>query len=374
MSKTTIPPDVKRNLWFAAHGRCEFKGCNKCLYVNGVTMEECNISNFAHIIGDSANGPRGNKDSDALAKDPSNLILLCPECHKLIDSKQGEERYTVEILQAMKKEHEDRIELVTSIQPTRKSLVVAYGPKIGNDTPYFHKDVLNNAIMPEWYPVDLIPIEIQMKNSVLNEDMAAYWLSEQSQIETLCNNKVIKALETGICAHISLFPIGPQPLLVKLGTGLNDKYNVQVYQKHREPDTWIWLEPTNQNDIVVVEPKQKGKEPILVIALSANAIKERVNQRFGNNASIWTITCNEPNNDMMKSMDQLNQFMSVARKVMDDIKSNSNGYDTLRVFMSAPASCAVELGRIRMPKADLKWKLYDYKVAENADIETITIE
>ena len=374
MSKTKIPLDVKHNLWFAAHGRCEFKGCNKRLYVNGVTKEECNISNYAHIIGDSENGPRGNKDSDALAKDPSNLILLCTECHKLIDSKQGEERYTVEILRAMKKEHEDRIELVTSIQPTRKSLVVAYGPKIGNDTPYFHKDVLNNAIMPEWYPVDLIPIEIQMKNSVLNEDMAAYWLSEQSQIETLCNSKVIKALENGICAHVSLFPIGPQPLLVKLGTILNDKYNVQVYQKHREPDTWTWLEPTNQNDIVVAEPKQKGKEPILVIALSANAIKERVNQRFGNNASIWTITCNDPNNDMMKSIDQLTQFMSVARKVMDDIKSNSNGYDTLRVFMSAPASCAVELGRIRMPKADLKWKLYDYMAKENADIETITIE
>ncbi len=369
-----IPLDVKRNLWFAAHGRCEFKGCNKRLYVNGVTKEECNISNYAHIIGDSENGPRGNKDSDALAKDPSNLILLCTECHKLIDSKQGEERYTVEILRAMKKEHEDRIELVTSIQPTRKSLVVAYGPKIGNDTPYFHKDVLNNAIMPEWYPVDLIPIEIQMKNSVLNEDMTTYWLSEQSQIETLCNSKVIKALETGICAHVSLFPIGPQPLLVKLGTVLNDKYNVQVYQKHREPDTWNWLEPTNQNDIVVVEPKQKGKEPILVIALSANAIKERVNQRFGNNASIWTITCNDPNNDMMKSIDQLNQFMSVTRKVMDDIKSNSNGYDTLLVFMSAPASCAVELGRIRMPKADLKWRLYDYMAKENADIETITIE
>lgn len=374
MSKTKIPLDVKHNLWFAAHGRCEFKGCNKRLYVNGVTKEECNISNYAHIIGDSANGPRGNEDSDTLAKDPSNLILLCTECHKLIDSKQGEERYTVDILRAMKKDHEDRIELVTSIQPTRKSLVVAYGPKIGNDTPYFHKDVLNNAIMPEWYPVDLIPIEIQMKNSVLNEDMAAYWLSEQSQIETLCNSKVIKALETGFCAHISLFPIGPQPLLVKLGTVLNDKYNVQVYQKHREPDSWNWLEPTNQNDIVVAEPKKRGKEPVLVIALSANAIKERVNQRFGNNASIWTITCNDPNNDMMKSIDQLSQFRSVARKVMGDIKSNSNGYDTLRVFMSAPASCAVELGRIRMQKADLKWKLYDYKAEENADIETITIE
>ena len=84
MSKTTIPTDVKRDLWFAAHGRCEFAGCNKILFQHGITMDKCNISNYAHIIGDSAKGPRGDEEkSKALSKDINNLILLCPECHKL---------------------------------------------------------------------------------------------------------------------------------------------------------------------------------------------------------------------------------------------------------------------------------------------------
>lgn len=374
MSKTPIPPDVKRNLWFNAHGRCEFRGCNKRLYVSGVTMEKCNISNYAHIIGDSKNGPRGNERSEELAKDPSNLILLCPECHKLIDSKLGEERYTVEILKAMKKEHEERIDLLTGIRPELKSLVVAYGPKIGADTPFFHEEVLNNAILPERYPVYPTPVEIQLKNMVLGEETETYWLVEQNQIEMLCKDKVIKALDTGVCSHISLFPFGPQPLLVKIGTVLNDKYNVQVYQKHREPDTWRWLDNAGINNIIVEEPQDKGKEPILVIALSANAIRKRVAQRFGDNASIWTITCDEPGNDMMKSKAQLEQFRVVTRKTMDDIKTNALGFDTIRVFMAAPASCAVELGRIRMPKADLKWLIYDYRMQENTDIETITID
>lgn len=374
MSKTPIPPDVKRNLWFNAHGRCEFRGCNKRLYVSGVTMEKCNISNYAHIIGDSKNGPRGNERSEELAKDPSNLILLCPECHKLIDSKLGEDRYTVEILKAMKKEHEERIDLLTGIRPELKSLVVAYGPKIGADTPFFHEEVLNNAILPERYPVYPTPVEIQLKNMALGEETETYWLVEQNQIEMLCKEKVIKALDTGVCSHISLFPLGPQPLLVKIGTVLNDKYNVQVYQKHREPDTWRWLDNAGNNNIVEKAPHDKNKEPILVIALSARAIRERVSQRFGNNASIWTITCDEPGNDMMKSKAQLEQFRVVTRKTMDDIKTNALGFDTIRVFMAAPASCAVELGRIRMPKADLKWLIYDYRMQENTDVETITID
>lgn len=374
MSKTQIPLQVKQQLWFAAHGRCEFRGCNKRLYTSGVTMEECNISNYAHIIGDSPDGPRGNELSKALSKDPSNLILLCPECHKLIDSNSGEKKYTVEVLKSMKKEHEERIDFLTSICPNQKSLVVAYGPKLVQDNQLFQKDVLNNTILPERYPFDLTPIEIHMKNTVLDESMPAYWQTEQLQIETLCRDKVIKVLESGACSHISLFPLGPQPLLIKIGTILNDRYNVQVYQKHREPDTWRWLENRSSNSIIVEEPADKAKEPVLVIALSAKAIKTRVLQRFGTNASIWAITCDIPGNDMMESKYQLEQFRMAARRVMDDIKSSNPNNISLKIFMAAPASCAVELGRIRMPKADLKWIIFDYSNSQDKDIETIIID
>ena len=373
MSKTPIPVNVRRDLWFAAHGRCEFAGCNKRLDVHGITMEKCNISNYAHIIGDSKNGPRGNEKSKELAKNPSNLMLLCPECHKLIDH-EGVKKYTVDILRAMKKEHEDRIWRVTDIQPEKKSLVVAYGPKIGKDVPYFQKKVLHNAIFPDSYPEDTDPVEIQMKNSVMHDGEPEYWLAEERQIEQVCLDKVLNKFEKGTTAHVSLFPLGPQPLLVKLGTVLNDKYKVRIYQKHRLPDTWRWLDEDVKNDIRLEEPSDKSKEPVLVLALSANAIKERIARRYGDTASIWTITCNEPNNDMMRSEGQLQQFNRIARMTMDAIKTAHPEADRLKIYMEAPASCAVELGRIRMPKADLPWELYDYRMEKNEDVKTITIK
>lgn len=373
MSNTHIPINVRRDLWFAAHGRCEFAGCNKRLGVHEVTMEECNISNYAHIIGDSEKGPRGNERSRELAQDPNNIILLCPECHRLIDH-EGERKYTDEMLVAMKKEHEERIDLVTGIQPQKKTLLVVYCPKIGNDTPHFHKDILHTTVFHDWYPASLSPVEIQMKNSVMQDGESDYWSAETKQVEKLCEEKVLGPLLAGEISHVSLFPIGPQPLLVKLGTILNDKYPVTVYQKHRIPDTWKWLEKGTKNEIRLIEPNDKTKAPVLVIALSANAIKERVAKRFGECASIWFITCDAPDNDMMKTYVQLEQFNSVARMAMDAIRTEHLESDQLKIFMAVPASCAVELGRIRMPKADLPWVLYDYWHEKGEDVETITIK
>lgn len=373
MSKTKLSQKIIAELWWKAAGRCEFNGCNKLLDQHGVTMQDCNLANCAHVIADSPKGPRGNIQSEELAKDPKNIMLMCPECHKYIDH-EGKDLYSAEVLFAMKAKHEDRILRVTGIQPNMKSLVVVYGPKIGTDAPYFHKDVLFNTIFPDKYPADSSPIEIQMKNSVLHDGEPEYWMVEERQIERICNDKVLRAFEEGGTTHVSLFPLGPQPLLVKLGTMLNDKYEVRIYQKHRVPDTWRWLEEGTKNDIYLDIPADVSKKPVLVLALSANAIKERITKKLGDTSSIWTITCEKPGNDMMRSEGQLMQFNRVARKAMDGIKTAHPEAECLKIFMAAPASCAVELGRIRMSKADLPWVLFDYRMEKNEDVETITIK
>lgn len=373
MSKTRLSQKTIAELWWKAAGRCEFNGCNKLLTQHGVTMQDCNLANCAHIIADSPKGPRGNIQSEELAKDSKNIMLMCPECHKYIDH-EGKDLYSAEVLFAMKAKHEDRILFVTGIQPNMKSLVVAYGPKIGTDTPHFHKDVLFNTIFPERYPADQSPIEIQMKNSVMKDGETFFWEVESRQIEEICANKILGPLERGDLSHVSLFALGPQPLLVKLGTMLNDKYPIMVFQKHRVPDCWCWLEECPKNDIQLIEPHDKTKEPVLVIALSTKAILDRIADRFGDTVSLWSITCNEPGNDMMRSHSQLKQFNQVVRMAMDAIKTTHSKADCLKIFMAAPASCAVELGRIRMPKADLPWVLYDYWVDKDEDTETITIK
>ena len=96
--------DLTRLLLFVrAGGRCEFDGCNKYLIRHGVTRIAGNFAQMAHIVAFSAKGPRGTKKRSGKndANSVGNLMLLCPECHKLIDTRPDE--YTVKTLKAFKR-------------------------------------------------------------------------------------------------------------------------------------------------------------------------------------------------------------------------------------------------------------------------------
>lgn len=371
MSKTPIPINVKRELWFKAHGRCEFNGCNKRLDIHGVTFDKCDLSNAAHIIADSPNGPRGDvKLSKMLAQDEKNLMLMCPECHKFIDN-EGVGNYGIERLLKMKKEHEDRIMMLTDISPSRKSLVVFYEANVGYDSPNFCQNDIFLTMAPDYYPAKNSPVSLGLKNSSFFDSSEKYWKMEEEQLLYKCKTDVLKRIAMDGVQHISLFAFAPQPLLIKLGTLLNDKYKVDVYQKHREPDSWSWLPHKDDNMFKVIEPEEKTNNPILVFALSSDTIIGRIKKRFANE-SIWIVTCDHPNKDMLKSKEQAQEFRRLVRDLMNQIETVSSS-DSIRIFSSMPVALAVELGRVRMEKANMKWILYDYIREKNEDFEALTI-
>ena len=55
---------------------------------------------------------------------------MCYDCHKKIDQKGSEDRYPADLLISWKMQHEQRIEILTGIDPDRKSNVVLYGANI----------------------------------------------------------------------------------------------------------------------------------------------------------------------------------------------------------------------------------------------------
>ena len=150
MSNTSIPSKVKAELWWRSAGRCEFKGCNKPLYLHGITMDNCNLSNCAHIIGDSENGPRGTKDSKSLAKDFNNIMLMCPECHHYIDN-EGKGKYDAQTLFDMKKKHEKRMEYLTSFNEDLQANIVTYGANIADHMTQFAFPELQKALLPDFW-------------------------------------------------------------------------------------------------------------------------------------------------------------------------------------------------------------------------------
>ena len=44
---------------------------------------------------------------------------------------------------------------------------------------------------------------------------------------------------------------------------------------------------------------------------------------------------------------------------MGEIKEKHGQKTPLLIFPAMPVSCSIELGRIRMPKADMPWQIFD---------------
>jgi len=367
INSRNITVSVQRILWAKAAGRCEFSGCNKPLWKSSVTQEQVNIAQQAHIYSFSDDGPRGNEGTPSeQLNDLYNIMLVCHECHQKIDNEKDGGRYTAELLRAMKTDHESRIELVTSIDPDKKSHVLLYGANIGSHSSPLSFNTTAKALFPERYPAEDKAIELGMADSVLKDQDDIFWQIEENNLIKKFNQRVRERLADGSIKHISIFALAPQPLLIKLGSLMTDIPATEVFQLHREPQGWGWLEHKTDVKYFVQEPKEIAKQPALVLSLSATITEDRIKSVLGDEVSIWEMSIESPNNDFMKSRKQLQDFRILARKLMDKIKA-VHGQDTiLHVFPAVPVSISVELGRIRMPKADLLWKLYD-QVNERGD-------
>ncbi len=374
MSVTYIPEKIKLRLWGKAAGRCQYRGCNNALYVDGLTKAEFNSAYIAHIVADSPNGPRGDEvQSEKLKSDESNLMLMCDVHHRLID-KGDVAGHPVELLTSMKSEHEERIELQSSVLRENQSHLLFYGAKIGqHDSPLtFSKTSV--ALKPDWYPACYHPIELGFKNSSFQDAEGDYWSIELENLNRKFDRHVRRGLESGDIGHISIFGLAPIPLLIALGRELSDIPGAEVYQLHREPATWEWQPTPPDISYSVVAPDVSHRSVALVLSLSANIERPRITSVLGEDVAIWEITHVNPNNDFLKGRDQLSLFRETLRTTFNRIKKQ-HGEDTqLHVFPAIPVACAIEIGRVWMPKADLPFVVYDQNKKLGGFTATIEIK
>jgi predicted nucleotidyltransferase len=108
MKRKSISVNVARQLWSNCGGFCQNPRCNKFLFT-AVGKQVVSLANVAHIIGHGANGPRSEHelaeviDNDGLG----NLIMLCLDCHKIVDELERE--FSVEAMLDWKTDHEQQV-------------------------------------------------------------------------------------------------------------------------------------------------------------------------------------------------------------------------------------------------------------------------
>ena len=375
MSKTAIPAKVASALWAKAAGRCQFRGCNKLLIGDLVAGKRTGKFGYiAHIVADEAGGPRGDAvRSPQLAQDIDNLMLMCPVHHKAIDVDYLAD-YPEDVLLAMKAEHEDRIEIVTDMDVDRVSHVVRFAATIGQRDTLVTTRSIFSAMPPDHHPAEGRTIDIELIGSERKDHEEAYWIEQNENLERLFARKIKERIEQREIRQLSVFALAPQPLLIRLGTLLGDIVPVSVHQKHREPDTWKWLPDQPRIAYKVNEYSGRKDVPVaLKLALSATVNDERITSVLGEDTAIWSITCDQPGNDIMRRRDDLSAYKKLLRDLFDRIKAYHGEGALLHVYPAVPASAAVEPGRVWMPKADLAMKIYDQNRTAQAFVPTITI-
>lgn len=357
--RRAIPEKVTTLLWSRAAGRCQYEGCNSILSRDILTKKDYNSAYVAHIVAAESNGPRGNTVlSPALCQEFDNLMLLCDSHHRLID-RIDVSGHPPERLRSMKRKHESLIERLTDFQGKTETEILLFGANIGNQQVKLTYEDARDTISCTHYPASQYAIELGLSNNGLLDHLGSFWELEENSLRSNFDRKVKDRQVSGSIRHLSVFGLAPQPLLILLGSIMGDIHAAEVYQLHREPKIWYWLEEPDEVIFEIIPPKESLPIVALNFSLSATITDERIEKALGKECSIWTFTINRPNNDFLRNREQLIRFRQEVRQLLDRIKA-AHGQDSLiHVFPAMPNSMAIDLGRIRMPKADLPMLIYD---------------
>ena len=367
---------VERELWARTAGRCQFEGCNRRVFLSPVTNEKMNNSEKAHIYAFSGKGPRAVTDLPDDIRDLNsieNLMLICAIDHKTIDD--NKDQYPADLLLGWKAAHEDRIKIVSGIASNKKSHVLMYEGKVGEiESPLVYTECAE-AMFPDRYPAEEKPVKFGMTGE--HEDCdPEYWIIEENNLRKVFERKVRPLIAEADPNHFSVFGFAPQPLLILLGALITDKNPADVYQLHRDPRSCKWKEsqPTDQR-IESSQPTQitDSNKVALVFSVSGRIQKDLVNELLGDDTDIWEISFPEPLNTALRTKEQLEDFKAKTREALAAIDAAYPTGTIVNIFPAMPIPCAIELGRVRMPKANHPWKIYDKNPKTKGFAETITI-
>ncbi len=352
-----IPEPTKVALAARAAGRCEYRGCNKFLYEHHLTKRAGNFAQNAHIFAFSPDGPRGRPASSA-PHDIGNLMLLCPECHKLVDDNHPD--YAEDLLRQYKKEHEARVFHVTGLGPELRTHVVIVRANVGGQPTVVPTQDAFDALLPR-YPAHRDPTLIDFTS--LSSEGESFYSETTRKVES----KIERLLQDTSPApsHISVFGLAPMPLLAHVGFTLGSKVPTDLYQRHRDTGDWRWkgtdAGPVAQFELHEHNVVGPSDNAALVLSLSGDVSLDHVRQCLpqGTPAFVLRLASEAPHVGFLRRREDLLEFALAYRSALTRICSATRAA-TLHLFPAVPAPIAITCGQVLLPKVHPEVLIHDF--------------
>lgn len=357
-----IKPFTRLLLFVRAGGRCEFNGCNEYLLEHALTITPGNFAEMAHVVAFQELGPRGNAPRPRDINDVSNLMLMCPRCHKLIDD--NPDRYSVKTLEKYKESHEDRIHHVTALGPDMKTTVVQLKARIGQHSVAIPIAQVTHAVAPR-YPTDARGCVIDLTS--IEAPDAEFVNAAKHSIDQKLKRLYDNGMDVAETRHISLFALAPMPLLVYLGSQMSNKVPVDVFQRHRDTEDWVWKEDGTAVDFAFTKVREGTERKCVALVLSLSGkidldtLPDVINGRF--HVYEMSLATGSPSPTFLRMRQDIVNFKVRYQEALRCIARDHGQIGELHVFPAVPAPIAVLCGREILPKTDPKLLIYDYDKA-----------
>ncbi|BCL79609.1 SAVED domain-containing protein [Ktedonobacteria bacterium brp13] len=378
-TRPNIPEQIQRELWARAAGRCEFRGCNKLLYKDSLTQKRANLAVISHIVAYSSNGPRGDiVRSQQLEKDISNLMLTCRDHGKIIDDKEREIEYPEELLLEFKREHELRIRMLTEAKEDAQTYVLLLQVPIDKHPIRIDQAVAFRAILPK-YPAEEMATVIDLNGMTIPTASAGFFQVAVQSITEQTRRYLHNRFDKMNIKNLAVFALAPVPLLIYFGYLLGDIDHVDLFQRHRDSQNWIWKDEAETEEgkkfykIFSPETTFDSRRKIALLLSVSNLVKRsEVEATLGEEPLVYEIRAEEPGLDFFESRKRLEAFGYEVRKLLESLRVTYDHTCEIHLFAAVPSPAAIEFGRHIQAHHPL-FLVYEYQKATRVHLPALQV-
>ncbi|MCU4581181.1 SAVED domain-containing protein [Acinetobacter gyllenbergii] len=366
---------TKNKVMYDAAWRCQFLGCGIDLRDHLTSSTSGNYSYYAHIVASSEEGPRGNSDSVKLADDPTNIMLLCDKCHRLID-KIAPHDYSEKMLREMREKNVNEVKRLLNCLAFPEADALVIGGKVEGQSFIFNSIDAEEAMWQKEIRNHAQPQRIlQNPDYFCASSNPTYWSNIFQLLKTedfpFIKKLLNRAGSDSNPRPLVIFPLHGMSILILSGRIIGDASSVILFQYHRQQinnkgKQWAWPDvPEPKNDKFKLkihkDKNDSDVEALLLINITAKIPgNELPKSLFDKNFVLPTIEvtlddCSINAISHQKDLELLGTVIDEAyRKIQDEWRLQK-----VHLIMIAPTTACVRLGQKMQARHHADFILYE---------------
>lgn len=288
-------------------------------------------------------------------------MLLCPVCHKLVDDNPN--TFPPALLRAYKAEQEKRVRHLMSLAPDMRTAVVQFKAPIHGQMVDIPVEQIVQAVQPR-FPMSKPGVVIDL-NSLAGEESKAYYEMASRKIRQEVKRLYDEGSEAHDTRHISLFALGPIPLLMCLGHALSSAFAVELFQRHRDSEDWTWKTHGRPVDFSLrrVRAGRKRDRIALLLSMSGKVKTRQLPHAIDSSFTVYEVRPigRTPNAMLLRQRQDLDNFKRAYHEFLGVVTADHPNAKEIHLFPAVPAPVAVMCGRelLRKKHPHLRvWDLY----------------